>query len=227
MPKSLRRSFRFSILNLLLLMAAVAFAVALYLKNERLHESTRELQRLRSEAGYISIDDSKQVHVVAVPVPGPYRYRWRVYLPGGKDFGLFTYQGKVSKTKLPENPRAVHRNGLGAQSSPFEDREVLIDAVLEPRYDGGYHFTLSENGDSKTAIIFPHGLPEWDNDMMPMEFVAGRKGTVASDIAIPIKLLRIDGVNASGETSNDAILIWVGEWTKNGFEAAEALKKAK
>jgi hypothetical protein len=50
---------------------------------------------------------------------------------------------------------------------------------------------------------------------MQSEKAAGQRTVVTSEVDVPLGLLKLDGIGSKGETSDDAVLIWIGKYEKD------------
>jgi hypothetical protein len=206
---------RFSLLGLFALVTIVALAVALYLTQSRLALAQAEVQRLRRETGYLTIDDPTQVHVINVPTTDAMHWRWRIYLPGGHDFGVFAHRGTFDKRGFPAQGVLAVQSRMGGQSDPNLPREIILDVALDKTNEGNACLRIRENGDGFSGVYFDTPLPTWlANDRMYGERVAGQRDIVAADVDLPVCLLSVDGQSKSG-TSDDAVLLWIGKYEKD------------
>jgi hypothetical protein len=209
----LKRPVRFSLLSLVLLTTIVALAIAVVMMHSRLREAEAELERLKDQFGELSINDRSQVQAISVPTAEAWNWRWRIYLPGGHDFGLYTIRGKLDAKGLP--PAASHPNAsrIGGQSDPNQPREIIIDVVLGETAEGYRCLWISENGKAGGPIVFGKSPPTWaGGKVMFAERIAGERKTVAAAATSPLVLISLDGVDATGASCDDAVLIWIGPY---------------
>jgi hypothetical protein len=207
---------RFSLLGLFALVTIVALGVSLYLAQTRLAKAEAEVARLRQETGYLTIDDPSQVHVIAVPTGDPHAWRWRVYLPGGHDFGIFAQRGKFAPRGLLEQGVLAVQSRIGGSSDPNQPREIVVDAALGKSAEGQACLWISENGEHDSGVFFDTLLPTWaDGTKMPSEKAAGKRTLITAAVDQPLGLLKLDGVGSKGETCDDAVLIWIGKYEKH------------
>jgi hypothetical protein len=192
----MKRGFRFSLLALFLLMTIAALAIALIQARTRLGSLEVEVDRLRKEAGFLSISDPDKVHVIAVPRTDPMTWRWRVYLPGGQDFGIYSNCGKLDAKGLPATGRSSGSR-IGGQSNPREPREILIDVAYGKNIDGDPCLHILENGRGFKNVIFDGKPPSW-LDAMFSEKVAGQRTVVSADSDTPLALIALDGAQDTG-----------------------------
>ena len=218
----MKPSFRFSLLGLFALVTIVALSVSLYLTNSRLTTAQAEVQRLRRETGHLTIDDPQQVHVIAVPTTEDMHWRWRIYLPGGHDFGIYGHRGTFDKQGLPSGGVEALGSRIGGQSDPNLPREIILDISLDKTLEGNACLRVRENGVGSAAVYFDTKLPTWLVDRMQVERIAAQRSVVATDVDTPLGLLRLDGIDNQGP-SDDAVLIWIGKYER-GDAAWQSLK---
>lgn len=90
-----RRTFQFSLRSLLLMTLIIALAVASLLMYRRLSDAEGELVTLRNEAGYLKIEDETLFHAIAVPCEEPLTWKWRAYLPKGREYSWHLNSGMI------------------------------------------------------------------------------------------------------------------------------------
>ncbi|MCA9170554.1 MAG: hypothetical protein KDB23_22905 [Planctomycetales bacterium] len=211
----MKRLLRYSLTNLLLLSAVVALAIALYMARSQVREVEAESIRVKGLFGALSIADATQVSVISVPTADAMNWRWRIHLPGGHDFGLYTYCGKLDTAGLPLTTSSTERSRIGGQTDPRESREILIDIALGTTLEEESCLSISEDGVSGTPIVFSSSPPTWANGTsMLAERVAGEGTTVSVDAKAPLALISLDGINAAGTTCEDAVFVWIGPYEK-------------
>ncbi len=142
-----RRIPRFSLQTLLLLLTIVGMAVgfsALIDKNRRLAAVNaalvKENQRLRDEAGELSIDDKSQLHAMRIPTDNYLEWAWRIWIPEGREYRLRSFGGKVPKEGWPQH------GGTMWMRSPGE--QVVRYRILRDPRDGHWYGSLSTRGGS-------------------------------------------------------------------------------
>lgn len=129
-----RFRLRLSLLTALLLTTIIAMAIAITLLWREVAPLRQEVQRLRMETGYLTLDDPTKVHVISVPTFEEDTWKWRIYLPPGGTYTLHERSGR-----LP--PRSMHpgddwfdaliTDGSGSSSSGSSWRgEFTLEARL-------------------------------------------------------------------------------------------------
>ena len=211
----MKRPVRFSLLTLFFVTTIVALALAFFLARSRLHEVQAESDRLKNEFGELSISDNSQVHVISVPTAEAMNWRWRVYLPGGHDFGLYVYRGEMDAAGRPLTNSLAIKGRIGGQTSPLEPREIVIDLALGKTAEGASCLWISENGRAGSPVTFGSSLPTWaSGSKMLSERIAGERKTVSAASTVPLGLVSLNGVDAAGTSSDDAVLVWIGQYEK-------------
>lgn len=76
--------FRFSILNMLMLMTIIALAISVVLLWRKVGPLRAEVRRLRDEVGVLAVDDESKIHIIRVNTRDELTWKWRVWVPQGK-----------------------------------------------------------------------------------------------------------------------------------------------
>jgi hypothetical protein len=141
-PRPIRKSWlRFSLASLLLFTALICVTTAYLLQRRQLHRSEAEIRQYRIDLGLLDdrpgvlvIDDSTKVHVAALPTPRALQWRWRIYLPPGKQWTARVEQGRDNSIEYLES----------GTSTTFDERgEVIIEAKLERALNGKSRIVMS------------------------------------------------------------------------------------
>jgi hypothetical protein len=131
---------RFSLWTLFIVVAVACVAAAWYgmRKREReamakaaalaqqVEEQREEINRLRAEIGYLTIGDRSKVHALGQRVLSDYHWRWRVYLPPGKQWKFCQALGRM--------PRQGFDVSHGTSS--IDSGEFTIEAFIGRDADG-------------------------------------------------------------------------------------------
>src|SRR5688500_3942876 len=88
---------RFTLRAFLLVSAFGALVLSHVITSQRLRRTEDELIELRKEAGYLTIDDDARIHAVRLPTLEALEWRWRLYLPPGRSYGLYALCGDQQK----------------------------------------------------------------------------------------------------------------------------------
>ncbi|MBI2826737.1 MAG: hypothetical protein HYX69_18855 [Planctomycetia bacterium] len=188
-----RGRFRFTLKTLLLFFIGIALVVGAGVNTWRLRTAERELNKLRNEAGYLSVSDRTKVHVIALEVDDPRTWKWRMFVPKGHK-----YQWRLAQGSIPLDSAPTH--GItGISNEPYwdSDGEVLITAKLSEADDGDWRLSVSsKRGDSKdqmggATLTIPRDDLQWMSTVPATDGrVLGGSGAVAVDPAGPIVLLQ-------------------------------------
>lgn len=163
-----KQRFRFSLLNLLLLLTAMSTGGAGYLiwrgnvqlkqENALLHVQNLEL---RKRYGEFTVDDPSKIYAVSLrerfPTPGnPWQWRWRVYLPQGKTHQLSFYNGLIPKSGVPK------ATGVPPVVLPMRAGENYVAFSI---YHDGYEWreTLTVNGSGSDGPFRNQPWMTWAN----------------------------------------------------------------
>lgn len=76
----------------------MALGVTSLLMYRRVSEVEKELARLRTEAGYLKIEDETLFQAIAIPCEDPLTWKWRCYLPKGSKYCWNSGSGMVPAT---------------------------------------------------------------------------------------------------------------------------------
>jgi hypothetical protein len=86
---------RISLRNLLLIMTCVALALALRQTRNSIGPMQAEIAALRTELGYLTIDDPTKINAIQVHTGDPLIAQWRIYLPPRRTYRVRAASGFV------------------------------------------------------------------------------------------------------------------------------------
>lgn len=159
------RRMRFSLLNCLLVMTIVAMAIGLWRLNGELAPLRTEVKRLREEMGHLVVEDETQLHAIQVSTVDDDTWRFRVWVPAGKQYWLC-----FQKAKIPQQGVPVKTTSGG--SLAIDPGEHLIDLLIEPH---------DQREETLTGIVMVDGsrrfsgsISERDHDWIENDEVGGR-----------------------------------------------------
>lgn len=205
--KSLRP--RYSLLNSLLLVAVVALAIVVWRQNQELRPLETEVQSLRRQLGLLTIDDSKKVYGVEVKQAGGYRWQWRIYLPGGRDFWLHMARDVPGKGVPSRSKRAF----LG-----MNEGELTLIAEVRPTENGERYLYIRSDGNRDSGIKSPYLKVEdsdWVNGRSQTSTkVAGADGQFSVGPDEPVVLLRHREVSQRAGEKSEGIILWLSDRDK-------------
>ena len=211
---------RFSLRTFFLVVTAVCFAVGLYVFGKRYIEIQREVRKLRSEVGYLTIDDPSKVHVLAIDTGEPDTWRWRIFIPQGH-----RYSWHIAAENIPRDDVPKTGGTSGVSNEPYweHDNEVLATARLRRVDANQWRLSIeSRIGDSKdqmfgTSLQIPDDKLQWMATVSSTDGrVAGNSGAQIFDPAGPIILLQRrpceqqpDGNYAPSPNPMPGFMIWL------------------
>lgn len=111
---------RVSLLTAFLLTTIVGLSLAVVLLWYEVEPLRQEVRRLRTEFGYLSIDDPTKAYGIAVPTSEENTWRWRVYLPPGNKYTLYERSGHLPNAWSDRGIawiESVKSNSVGTSSS--------------------------------------------------------------------------------------------------------------
>jgi hypothetical protein len=165
---------RISLLTAFLLTTIVGLVIAVALFSREIGPLRTEVRRLRSEIGYLSIDDPNRACAVSVPTFEDDTWKWRIYLPVGGQYSICSRSGH-----LPSRPGhsgnswfdEVQKAGSGMSSMGTSlHGELLLEGRLIKENDTWIFVTNYSQSDgsmktsskSKDSIYQPSG--DWLSD---------------------------------------------------------------
>jgi hypothetical protein len=105
---------RISILTALLLMAMLGMAIVIVQQWRLIKPMRDELTSLRNETGRLAIDDPTKFHAIEVRTDGECVWKWRVWVPEGREYQINIATENIPKDAFPSN------NGMIVLSKPGE-----------------------------------------------------------------------------------------------------------
>jgi hypothetical protein len=221
---------RFSLLTLLLLTTIVGLAIVVGLQWRELDPLRRELRQLRSEVGHLTIDDPTKAYAIAVPAMEDNHWRWRLYLPPGRQRDVFVYSGHLPRRTglLTEWLKGVVDDGVGMSTSgsdfvgelTFECRafEKVDQWTMHTRYGRQDGNTTVSGGGGTTIHQQDNWFAEGLSRMTSSDVGHGRQQEFEADA--PIVLLHIirpvvKELPGGGHTSQsptgsaDGVVVWI------------------
>jgi len=211
MPK-----IRFSLASVLCLATILAMGLAILRFQSELVPLREEVLRLRGEAGNLTIEDSKRLHAIRLRTEDDLSWKWKVHLPKGKTFFLYSYVGKWPE----QNVLPTQRDGAYRISSPW----LSDGSPLPPQT-----ISVSVGRDINGALVlrqrFGEGVavnPLSEDQQKP--FIANAGGSKLKRVEYstsamvdgkPLELLREIRADQSsldqGEKTETDIIVWLEE----------------
>jgi len=165
---------RISILNALLLTTIVAMAITIVQLWREVGPLRKEVRGQRAELGYLTVDDPANAYAISVDSPGEKKWKWRLYLPAGRQHFLHCYTGN-----LPSSPyfdRAFNKKCFDAakragttNSGTIDSGEFTLEAILT-RESGRWVFRIPSIGSMSD--------PQWSGDWL----TKARSWQLSSDV---------------------------------------------
>ncbi len=169
----------------------------------------KEVQRLRDETGQLTIEDPKRLHAIQMPTDYPLAWKWRVYIPAGRNVRLSHHTHQISKEGLPKT-----YNG----SKIFGPKEFVVTVKIDKQPDGQWRSGVSCDGIT-TYRIFPEDAIRWLNKGSAGSTIKQVHRDVSMEQAgEPLVLLRKRVFYKRGQvppanepTETDGLLVWLAE----------------
>lgn len=221
------RHTRFSLRTLLLATVFLAMALAIVVLSWELVPLRAEVQQLRNEAGYLTIEDPTKLHAIEIETESPLMWKWKVWVPNQP--GTLWLHAEVGEIPAVENTtQAKRRIGSGCDMSGFSGRagelghEEMITARVYQGIDEKWKFAYAI-GDFRSH----QDLTEQEISMLRQEGGTCRSGvrgsTAVAEEGKPFVLMRrrhaIQNNTGFSLTSNDfeaelkkegpGVLIWL------------------
>ena len=189
----------------------------------RLKQTHDENVKLRTELGYLTIEDRSKVHVVQLATHEDLKWQWRVYVPEGARVVLKTATDHVPEYGLPADWHMASECPPGEYS--------LTAAVRRDR--GGQWQLIVAGGAIRLRSNIPEAAAKWLEDRASTKgWSAGAGGTETKDAGKPLRLLRVlsqahlppgvsPTIGASDEHPRgnlnrigDGLMIWIDDATQ-------------
>jgi hypothetical protein len=116
-----------SLLTAMLLITIAGMAIKIVQLRLEIDPLRRDLHMLRKAIGQLSIDDESKVHAIAVPSHDSLTWRWRVWIPQGRQVTLHYQWGNVPRKGVPSKRSSVTLSP-GEQSITLSAMQVGIRA---------------------------------------------------------------------------------------------------
>ncbi|MCI0332835.1 MAG: hypothetical protein L0228_06395 [Planctomycetes bacterium] len=141
---------RISLLSALLLMTIAGMALVIVQLWREIGPLRAEVQSLRTELGYLNIEDPTKAQAIQLQTGEMRHWKWRIYLPPGRDYRFCCYSGTLPSEKELRGAAwfdRVQNGGIGTGSSGTMDGgEFTLDAMLEKDGDQWKLVTKSSGG---------------------------------------------------------------------------------
>jgi hypothetical protein len=223
---------RFSLKTLFVVLLIGTLAGSHMFTSYRLKQTHDENVKLRTELGYLTIEDPSKVHVVGLATHEDLTWQWRVYVPEGARVVLKTATDHVPEYGLPEDWH---------MASECPPGEYLLTAAVRRDREGNWQLKVAGGGIRLRSNI-PEPMTKWLDDRAATKFwTAGGGGTETKEDGKPLRLLRLlsqahlpPGVSPTNDLNDegprgkvsrigDGLMIWIDDATQE--EAATLFAK--
>jgi hypothetical protein len=210
---------RFSLKTLFVVLLIGTLAGSHVFTSYRLKKTHDENIKLRTELGYLTIEDRSKVHVVELATHEELKWQWRVYVPEGAKLVLKTATHDIPDYGLPEGTLA--QRGLGPG-------EHLLTAAVRRDRKGKWALTIAMAGTTTRSKI-PEAAAKWlsDDTRLTGWMTAGGGRTETKKPGKPLRLIRllaggspafnVDDHPPRGRPLQitDGLMIWIDDATQD------------
>jgi hypothetical protein len=209
---------QFSLATLLLLVTIACIAVALWSTARELRRLRAENQQYRDESGYLTISDTKKLHVIQVPATDGNVWRWRVFVPEGRNFWLHLNAGNV--------PSFGHATRGSESDTVLPAGEYVVSASIAKDIAGARVLRV-DFGNGRGTTTMNYGSDWVDRKTKGWTTsTAGGHHTQSAEPGQPLELIRLrvmemdkekqpDGAASKQSVApggpTDGFLIWIDE----------------
>jgi len=203
--------FRFSLRELVLLMAVAALVVSHSIVSVRLRTVSAENQLLRQEVNRLPLQNESLLHVAALQSTDSLTWRWRLHVPEDGKFVLRTENANLPESGLPTK--------LGQVGDKLPKGDVYVAVTVEKSRDQRWAVvTLIPVPKIKSRFFIPEANSTWI-EQRPSFGVRqmGLEGTKAIPRGEVAELLRVrkSKIVAKGVTVDmnptDGVMVWIEE----------------
>jgi hypothetical protein len=201
------RRFQFSLRKLLLVIAAVVVVASHGLTSYRLWKAERELRTLQIRQGILVVEDETKIQVVRVDLQQPMTWRWRVYLPPGRNYVVAYETGDIQQNGFP---------AVGASMGLYPG-ERTITAKIQRDERGDWTLLVYVNDDSRAKSELPNAPDRWPELSHGTRFSATVSKSFDSSRPAELLRLRASVLGKPGITPEpppegaDGVLIWLDD----------------
>lgn len=185
-----RSRLQFSLRRMLVLVLLVAIVSALWSSNERLSEIPRlesEIKRLKNELGELIIKEGQEekVHAVSVPQVESLMWKWRIYVPQGRNFYLRLREGTFSAGgKLGENTTHTASCNLGPG-------EQTVTVALRKNHKDQWNWIVNRESGAVSCGVGQEIIEMIENDNYETITYGVRNKQTALEPGSNLELLRL------------------------------------
>jgi hypothetical protein len=131
---------RISLLAALLLMTIVGMAIVIVQLWREVGPLRAEVDRLRTEVGYLPVDDPTKFTAVEVETRDDFIWRWRVWIPEGQVYVVRSFADGIPEKGIPANGGSIFIHDPG--------EHVIEYRIDRDRKDGKWYGSLVAAGGS-------------------------------------------------------------------------------
>lgn len=198
------RWLRFSLASLLWAVVLVSLLVTTVMMGIRLRRAEREVEKLRSELGQLTIQDPQKIHAIGIRSHDSLEFCWRIHLPPGRQFCIREAQNGIPMVGLPAESGTISVTGEG--------EAVLFAGVKRKSGEPAASYLQYEKGlgPSLGATLAPDWTKEnsWSQD----SHLVGPGSTVVFEPNQPAVLLRMrvkSGPGSVPTTPCEGLMVWI------------------
>lgn len=218
---------RFSLKTLFLVLLVAMLAGSHVFTSYRLKQTHDENVKLRTELGYLTIEDRTKVHVVRLATHEDLKWQWRVYVPEGAKVVLKTATHRIPEFGLPADWHVASECPPG---------EYTLTAAVRRDRAGQWQFSVAGGGINLRSNV-PEAAAKWLADRASTKgWSAGAGATETKDAGKPLRLLRVlsqahlppgvsPTIGASDEHPSgkpnrigDGLMIWIDDATREEID---------
>jgi hypothetical protein len=199
MDEEQTRPFRggpqFSLLTILLLMALVASGITIVLLWREVGPLRAELRSLRTELGFLNIEDPTKAHAIALQTSETRIWKWRIYLPPNVKYRYACYSGRLPDPQKLAGPAWFDRvinGGVGSGiSGTMNSGEFTLEARLVKEGEQWQLRTLGSGGNG--GFITSIHPSDWFSSRHGLNTMSGVSPREQTEFARgePILLLKV------------------------------------
>ena len=203
--------FRFSLREMVLLVAVVALAVSHSMTSLRLRTVSEENRLLRQEVNRFPLDDESLLHVAALQSTDNLTWRWRLHVPESGTFVLRTENANLPESGLPTK--------LGYVGDELPKGDVYVTVTVQKDRDQRWTVvTLIPAPKMKSRFFIPQSNASWLEQrasfgvrQMGMD---GIKSIPRGEVGVLLRV-RKSKIVANGVTVDmnptDGVMVWIEE----------------
>ncbi|MEX2138419.1 MAG: hypothetical protein WD894_04115 [Pirellulales bacterium] len=207
--RATRRRFRFSIRALLLAIAFGALVISHVYTSQQLQETRQENLLLRQELDRFQVEDEQKLHVAALTSPDRLTWRWRLFVPEGRQFVLRTEHKNLPESGLP--------TPLGWVGDDLPAGELIVTVMAHKKRSGDWSIiTMAPR--RRSTFTVPVANSRWLDEMDYTSRQEGQSGVVSyqpGETAMLLRARKSKQLGAGRVTVDmqptDGLMVWIEE----------------